>query len=75
MDGIDVTQCASLPRQSHHFGDFVDCAYGIRRITDGHQPRALADFRGKVVHVERAVVFVELYRADDDAFFFQRFPG
>ncbi len=75
VDGIDITQCSRLPRQPHHFGDVVDRAYGIRRITDGHQARALSDFRGKIVHVERAIILVELHGADDNAFFFQRFPG
>ena len=31
--------------------------------------------RCQVLHVERAIVFVELHRADGHAFFFQRFPG
>ena len=74
MNGIDVTERSGLPRQAHDFGDVVDRSYSVRGIADCDQSRASANLPRQILHVERAIVFVELHGADRDAFFFQRLP-
>ena len=75
VDGIDITQSSRLPRQTHHFGDVVYCAHRIRCVADRDQPGPAPDLRSQVAHVESAIFFVEVRRADGHTLFFQRFPG
>jgi len=75
MDGVDATEGADMVGQTGDFGDIVNRAHGIGGQSYGDDPGAVVDFAGKVGHVERAIGLVDVGDPDDDAAFFEGFPG
>ncbi len=74
VNGVDVAERSGLARQAHNFGDVVDGAHGVGGVSHGDQFRATANFCRQILHVERAIGFVELDGADGHTFFFKGFP-
>src|SRR6202790_5732500 len=75
VDGINVDERANGVGEAGDFFDRMDGADGIRRVADRDQFSFIVDLRGKIIEVERAILFVNFCPADGDAFFLEREPG
>ena len=62
-------------RQTNHFSYIVDGSHRVRSIADGHQLGAIRDLSRQVLHVESAVLIMNLGDADGYSAFLQSYPG
>ena len=75
MDGINERESPGLARQAHYFFNVVNRSHRIRSVADGNQPGVAGDLACKIIHIERAVGFIDIHKSDGCATFLQRTPG
>src|SRR5579864_8512601 len=75
VDGINVGKGTGFAGQADNFLHVVDSANGIGCVAHSDQPGVTGNLASKVVHVERAVGFVDVAKPYSHSAFFKRSPG
>src|SRR5581483_137570 len=75
MDGIDISQRASLMSQSHDCLHVIDRSHRIGRVASGHNFCPRAYLSREVIHVERAVFFPDVDKLDFYSTLLESTPG
>ena len=75
MHGIDVGHGSHPMRHANNLFYVVDGSHRIRGVANGYQLGAAGDFPRQVIHVQGAVLIMNLGHPDRDASFLESQPG